>query len=253
MTIELPKIIGHRGAKAYAPENTFVGLREAKDRGASWIEVDVMLTRDDTPILHHDYDFKRMARLDKSVAETDWAEAEGLDIGSSFSERFKGSLIPRLDRAIGLMGELGLGCNFELKPTPGRGEETAEVAMPVIQKLWPETLPAPVVSSFTVEALEAAQRVAPEVARGFLCEGLPRDWRELAGRLDCVSLHAQWDRITELEIREIKAEGYLVVVYTLNDPKAARRLDAWGVDAIITDAPDVIRAALGLETSAQDS
>lgn len=244
MTLELPKIIGHRGAKAYAPENTFVGMREAKDRGATWIEVDVMLTRDGVPILHHDYDFKRMAKLDKAVAETDWAEAEALDIGSSFSERFKGSLIPRLDRAIGLMAELGLGCNFELKPTPGRAKETAENALPVIQEFWPNHLPAPVISCFTLEALETAQRVAPGLARGFLCEDLPKDWRETAKRLDCASIHPEWDRITELELREIKAAGYLVAVYTVNDPKVAKRLDAWGADAIITDCPDVIRDAL---------
>jgi glycerophosphoryl diester phosphodiesterase len=245
MELQVPKIIGHRGAKAYAPENSFAGLRAAKERGAAWVEVDVMLTRDGVAILHHDYDFKRMARLDKKVAETDWAEAEGLDIGSSFSSAFKGSLIPRLDRAIGLMEELGLGCNFELKPTPGRAVETAEAALPLIQSLWPSRLPAPLISSFTLEALAAAQRVAPDLPRGYLVEGLPRDWRETAERLSCASVHMRGEDISELGLREVKAAGYLALIYTVNDPKAAKRLDRWGADAIITDAPDVIAAALG--------
>ena len=123
----------------------------------------------------------------------------------------------------------------------------------MIQKHWPKSLPAPLISSFSSEALETAQRVAPELARGLLCENLPKDWRERAARLQCVSIHPEHDRITELELREIEAAGYLVAVYTVNDPKAAKRLDAWGADAIITDVPDVIREALGFGALAQDS
>ena len=52
--LQLPKVIGHRGAMAYAPENTLESFREAHRRGATWVEIDVKLTADGVPIVMHD-------------------------------------------------------------------------------------------------------------------------------------------------------------------------------------------------------
>ncbi len=52
--LQLPKVIGHRGAMAYAPENTLNSFREAHRRGATWVEIDVKLTADGVPIVMHD-------------------------------------------------------------------------------------------------------------------------------------------------------------------------------------------------------
>jgi hypothetical protein len=54
MVQQLPRVIGHRGAKAVAPENTLASIRAAKACGCSWVEVDVMLTKDKVPVIHHD-------------------------------------------------------------------------------------------------------------------------------------------------------------------------------------------------------
>ena len=54
MAQQLPRVIGHRGAKAVAPENTLASIRAAKACGCSWVEVDVMLTKDKVPVIHHD-------------------------------------------------------------------------------------------------------------------------------------------------------------------------------------------------------
>ena len=56
-TMELPRVIGHRGAKAVAPENTLASIRAAKACGCTWVEVDVMLTQDKVPVIHHDVSF----------------------------------------------------------------------------------------------------------------------------------------------------------------------------------------------------
>src|ERR1700761_745137 len=68
--LQLPKIIGHRGAPAYAPENTLESFREAHRRGAPWIETDVKLTADGVPVLMHDDSLKRTTGVDRLVAET---------------------------------------------------------------------------------------------------------------------------------------------------------------------------------------
>ena len=63
--LQLPKVVGHRGAAAYAPENTLESFREAKRRGATWVEIDVKLTADSVPILMHDASLKRTMGVDR--------------------------------------------------------------------------------------------------------------------------------------------------------------------------------------------
>src|SRR5215813_4892194 len=72
--LQLPKVIGHRGAAAYAPENTLASFREARKRGAIWVETDVKLTADGVPILMHDESLKRTTGVDRLVAHTPRAE-----------------------------------------------------------------------------------------------------------------------------------------------------------------------------------
>jgi len=66
---QIPRVIGHRGACGYAPENTLVSLREAARRGVQWVEFDVMLSRDQVPILFHDEDLARTTNGHGRVAD----------------------------------------------------------------------------------------------------------------------------------------------------------------------------------------
>ncbi|MBL6653993.1 MAG: glycerophosphoryl diester phosphodiesterase, partial [Reyranella sp.] len=72
--LQLPKVIGHRGAAAYAPENTLDSFREARRRGATWVETDIKLTSDGVPIVMHDESLKRTTGVDRLVARTPRAE-----------------------------------------------------------------------------------------------------------------------------------------------------------------------------------
>ncbi len=80
----LPRVIGHRGAAASAPENTLAGLRAAAALGATWVEFDVMLTKDRVPVLFHDDNLRRITGRDALMAETSYAE-----LASSTSSRPK--------------------------------------------------------------------------------------------------------------------------------------------------------------------
>ena len=72
--LDLPRVIAHRGASAYAPENTLAAFTEAKRRGASWVEIDVRLTADSVPIVMHDASLRRTLGVDRLVAELQRAE-----------------------------------------------------------------------------------------------------------------------------------------------------------------------------------
>lgn len=229
--LQLPKVIGHRGAMAYAPENTLESFREAARRGASWVEIDVKLTADSVPIVMHDASLKRTMGVDHLVAEMRAADLP--------------AAVPTFEQAIACFAELGLGCNVEIKPCEGREEETGRAAVAMLRRLWPATLPAPLLSSFKDASLAAARAAAPEFARALLVDELKDDWRPRAGAVGAVGINTNGKRLTAPRALEIKKAGYLLSAYTINDPDVARLLLAMGVDCIITDAPDLILAGFG--------
>lgn len=238
--MRLPPLIGHRGAALRAPENTLGGIRRAAELGAPWVEVDVMLTADAEPILHHDYDFARTCAHPGPVADLNALAVAQLDAGSWFGFEWEGEPVPFLEDAMELFAELGLGANLELKPTPRRAAETAEAALDLVTRGWPDGLPAPLISSFTRECLEVARDLAPDLPRGLLYEELPSDWTRDAAELEAVSIHLWRQGLTRAQVHAVQGEGYQLAVYTVNDAEEARRLIEWGVDCLITDVPDTI-------------
>ena len=229
--LQLPKVIGHRGAMAYAPENTLASFREAKRRGASWVEIDVKLTADAVPVLMHDPSLGRTMGIDRLIAETPRAELP--------------QEVPTFEEAIDCFRELGLGCNVEIKPCEGREAETARTTVETLRRSWPASLPAPLLSSFEDLSLLTAYQTAPEFARALLIEVLGDDWQARALAVAAAGINVNGKLLTAPRAVEVHKAGYALSVYTINDGDVARALVGMGVDCVITDAPDVILRALG--------
>jgi glycerophosphoryl diester phosphodiesterase len=242
--LKLPRVVGHRGAATYAPENTLASLREARARGATWVEFDVKLSGDGVVMLMHDDSLKRTAGLDRLASATPWTEISGLDAGIWMAPRFAGHRVPSFAQAITCLGEEDLGANIEIKPSPGREAETARATVEMLRTHWPPHLPTPLLSSFQDAALAAALESAPEYPRAILIDELKDDWRARAEAVGAAGVNTKGAKLTAARAAEIKAAGYLLSVYTINDPAKARALVAMGVDCVITDSPDVIVAAL---------
>ena len=244
-TPALPRVIGHRGAAAAAPENTLVSLRKAKELGASWVEFDVKLTRDGVPILMHDERLERTTDGRGEVALTTLNDLQKLDAGGWFDPAFRGEPVPTLEAALALCAELGLGINVEIKPCPGRAAETARVTVEVLQARWPGGLPAPLISSFERSCLAVARELAPELPRGYLARGLPLRWRAELARYDCRTLHLNARRVGARQRAAVLGAGVPLLLYTVNDPEHARELLEAGVAAVFTDRVGEVVAALG--------
>jgi glycerophosphoryl diester phosphodiesterase len=242
--LRVPRVIGHRGAAAEAPENTLASIRKAKELGATWIEFDVKLSSDGEPILFHDDRLDRTTDGRGPVAATALAAIRRLDAGSWFGPAFRGEPVPTFEEALGLCAELGLGINVEIKPCRGREAETATVAVAALLRLWPRDLPAPLISSFAPECLRVAREMAPEVPRGYLADRLPRNWRDLMARHDCASLHLNRRWLGVRQRTAVSAAGVPLVLYTENDGARARRHLESGVTSVITDHIDRVLAAL---------
>lgn len=241
MTFKLPKIIGHRGAAAYAPENTAVGIHSAADLGVDWVELDVKLTKDFIPIIFHDSTLERTTNGFGQVQDHTWSEIQELDAGSWFSESFTGEGILSLERAIDIMIERNLGFNLEIKPCEGREVETAEVALDMISSIWDEQNSL-LISSFATECLETSKNMALDIYRGLLVDGLPDNWLELAKDLDVKSINLNGNNVslTKDDIHTITETGHQIMAYTINDASHANTLMSWGVSSFCSDQPDIL-------------
>ena len=234
----LPRLVGHRGARGSAPENTLVSIRRAAELGAPWVEFDVKLTADGHPILMHDETLDRTTDGVGPVAAATWDAIRRLDAGTWFGPAFAGERVPDLAETLALLGELGLGANVEIKPCPGREAETGALVAREVARLWPRALPPPVLSSFAEASLAAARDAAPEVARGLLVTDIPPDWPLRLRRLGCVALHAGERQLLRPAVEEVKARGVPMLAYTVNTPERAQLLWSWGVDCVATDWPE---------------
>jgi glycerophosphoryl diester phosphodiesterase len=240
----LPAVIGHRCARAVAPENTVAGLRQAAALGVGWVEVDVRLSADGVPVLLHDPTLQRTTDGRGALARTRLEAVRRLDAGSGFDAAFAGEPVPTLAEFLTAALTLGIGVNLELKGHPGDPLALTRAVLAVAQPLWqPGGLgfgrPPPLLSSFDLPCLEAAAQLAPDWPRGVLLDLIDRDWPAWADGLDATAIIVNHQRLSSPDlVAELGDGGRAVLVYTVNDPQRARRLRAWGVAAVISDRPD---------------
>jgi glycerophosphoryl diester phosphodiesterase len=237
--LDLPSVIGHRGAASYAPENTLAGFRAAKAIGCAWVEFDVRLSADGGLVVCHDDALARTTGARGRISKLPLAALRSLDAGSWFAAGFTGEPLPMLDEALTLCRNIGLGANIEIKAERGRGPATAAAVAACLAQLG-ETRPPVLISSFHVHAVEAAAAMMPAIARGMLWRRLPRNWRRIAARLGCATIHCGQTDLTKGEAAQVREAGYPLLAYTVNTAARARELFTWGVASVFSDAPDII-------------
>lgn len=238
----LPAVLAHRCGGRLAPENTLAGLPVALAHGCGGVEFDVMLDASGTPVLIHDETLERTTDGRGRVADTPDDILFGLDAGSWFDSRFAGERIPTLDAAAQRCLAAGLAVNLEIKPSRGTDRATAECVAPRAAALWAAAPGQVLLSSFSERALELAATLAPGLRRGLLVDAIPRDWLARCRRLGACALHVNHRHLDRADVAAVRGVGLWVVTYTVNEPGRAAELFAWGVDCVITDRPDRVRA-----------
>ncbi len=238
--IKLPFLIGHRGTRAYAPENTCAAFQLAKVYGISWVELDVALTRDDELVVIHDETVDRTTNGTGHVADLLYSDINKLDAGGWFCLECQGEKIPRFVDVIDVLAACELGVNIEIKPTPGKTVETAQKTLSLLKSHWPDALPTPLISSFDWDALSIVAEEAPWLPIGMLFHEWDDSAYAVAERLNAWSLNLNANDATAARVAEIKARGYEVLCYTVNDAAFAKKLQSYGVTAVFTDYPDLL-------------
>lgn len=237
-----PKIMAHRCGGALAPENTLPGLRLAALAGCGGVEFDVMLSAAGTPALIHDETLERTTSGNGKVSAAHDEVLFSVDAGIKHHRAFVGTRVPRFDEAIQLCRALGLFANVEIKPATGFERQTGATVAQAAMAGWADAGHLPILSSFSETALGAAMMAVPRLPRGLLFERLPADWKSRCEKLAVIAVHLNGRHLDQATAKAIKAEGYRLLTYTENDPHFARTLLGWGVDTVVTDRPDIVRA-----------
>ncbi|WP_318374938.1 glycerophosphodiester phosphodiesterase [Enterobacter sp.] len=234
-----PHIVAHRGGGKLAPENTLAAIDTGARFGHTMIEFDVKLSQDGQIFLLHDDNLERTSNGWGMAGRLPWSDLLQVDAGSWFSRDFKGEPLPLLSQVAQRCREHGMMANIEIKPTTGTGPLTGKTVALAARELWADMTP-PLLSSFDIDALEAAQQAVPELPRGLLLDEWRDDWRALTTQLDCVSIHLNHRLLDEARIAALKDAGLHILVYTVNKPERAAELLRAGVDSICTDSIDII-------------
>ena len=234
-----PRWVAHRGAGKLAPENTLAAFRYGASHGYRMFECDVKLSSDDVPFLMHDATLGRTTNGRGVGGEAPWSVLSQLDAGSWHSRAFAGEPLASLESIARYCLHNSYFLNIEIKPTPGTERHTGEVVARHAQRLWKGAAVPPLLTSFSLQALEGAQAAAPQLPRGLLLDTLRAGWIESALMLGCVAVvcnYALWDTST---VTQAKSAGFKTLSYTVNDEWAAQRLIDLGTDGIITDRVDL--------------
>jgi glycerophosphoryl diester phosphodiesterase len=240
-----PRCLAHRGGGTLAPENTLAGLKRGMEAGFRAVEFDVMLARDGVPVLMHDPRLGRTVQGAGNVSDHDAAALAAMDAGAWFGPQYAGEPVPLFADYARYCKAHGVWMNVEIKPAPGHEEATGGVVARMAAALFADELAAgqveraPLLSSFSEAALAAARAGAPHVPRALLLDRVPADWLARARTLDVVAIHANHRHLTARRAAAIKAAGFGLFCYTINDPALARRWLAQGVDAFCTDRIDL--------------
>ncbi|MEM7260288.1 MAG: glycerophosphodiester phosphodiesterase family protein [Pseudomonadota bacterium] len=237
----MPQIIAHRGASAHAPENTLAAIQAAADAGATWIEIDVNISRDGIAVLHHDDGLERCTDGSGLVIEKDLAALRDLDSGSWFNQSFQGEQIATLEECIALANRLSLGINLEIKPCSGWEIPTTQRIAKTITAA--DQLPPMVISSFSHIALIEVKKHLPDIPRGSLFLVAPPDWQALTDEVAASTIHLHANSLlNRTDVDAFHQHGLGVYCYTVNTTEEATEIFNLGVDGVFTNYPQELLA-----------
>ena len=251
--------IAHRGGGWLAPENTLAGFQTGLQAGFRAFECDVKLSADGVPFLLHDDLLDRTTQTSGRASWRAWEQLAQLDAGSAFkaplaAEPASGETraratanlhqrIPSLQSVAALLAGQDIWLNLEIKPdadaSAARQAEWGARIAQAAATLWVDAVRPPSLSSFSIPALQGALCTAPRLPRAWLCEALPRHWREAAQALALQALHVDARRCAPELVQAAHAAGLQLRLYTVNNAHAMAQWCAAGVDGLFTDAIDL--------------
>lgn len=253
-----PRTVAHRGASAYAPENTLAGADKADQLDIDWVENDVQRTKDGELVVVHDETLDRTTNVEEvfpdrapwKVGDFTAEELAQLDAGSWFAPEFAGERVPTLKSFLDRISENGQKLLLEIK----KPELYPGIEKEIIEELRTEGwLRAGkrddlAIQSFDADSMRSIHALAPRVTTGFLGTPAVSELTTYAGFVD--QINPRYTEVTKEYVQAVKqvqgvhGKPFEVYSWTVDDGPTAVSLVEMGVDGVISNRPDVVREAI---------
>jgi glycerophosphoryl diester phosphodiesterase len=238
LDLPTPLAFAHRGGAADGDENTAEAFGRAVELGYRYVETDTHATSDGVAVVFHDRDLRRMAGDRRRVHDVTWRDLASLRVGGA-------AAVPRLDEVLDAWPQIRF--NIDVKAAPAIGPAAAAVRRAGVAGRV-------LLASFSDDRLARIRReVGPDVATSMGARSVAKLWA--AARLGrpvrvpagvvAAQVPARQGGVRVVNRRFVDRAhrlGLQVHVWTIDDPTEMRELLDLGVDGIMTDRIDVLRA-----------
>ena len=232
------KVIAHRGASGYAPENTMEAFLLAIEQGADGIELDVQLSRDGIPVVIHDETIDRVTDRTGYVKDYTLQELKELTVLKDRFPQYSQSKIPTLKEVLEAVKPSGIQVNIELKTGiywyPDIEKKVAEIVEETGMK---EKI---IYSSFNHYSVQRIKEIVPDAETAYLYSDVILNVEDYARKTKVDGLHPAVYHVKMADFLKGYIEsGLNVRVWTVNEEADMKALTEAGVTAVITNYPDV--------------
>jgi glycerophosphoryl diester phosphodiesterase len=232
------RIIGHRGARGEAPENTLDGFQYIHDLGIRAVEFDVRQLKDDELVIMHDDNFLRTTGIDKNIYQCSSSELQSYNQASIWLDWKKFEVTPTLQHALNIMQDFE-HIEVEVKAVATMTE--AEKLVVELQKQLHGFEQTAVITSFDVKIHQTLKQQYSTFKRGLLIEQDIKE-RAIEQALELGCCQIGWmNALATDEIIQATQQAHLnISVWTVNDVDRAKHLQSLGIDGLITDFPKMM-------------
>lgn len=230
-------ITAHRGSSGSAPENTMAAIEAAVEQMADRVEIDVQETSDGQLVIFHDSTLKRVAGINKKIADLTYEELQEIDVGSWYGKEFAGERIPTLQEVMEYAkGRIDL--NIEIKSAGAKSQVPTKVLELVNEYEMQEQC---VITSTSLAYLKQIKEQQPDIRTGYIISAAYGDYYS-SEYIDFISIRSSF--VTETLMEHSHEAGKNVHAWTVNSVGEMKRLKLLGVDEVITDHPVLAREIL---------
>ncbi|MCP9208298.1 glycerophosphodiester phosphodiesterase family protein [Streptomyces sp. HD1123-B1] len=250
--------VAHRGASAYAPENTLAAVDAADELGIDWVENDVQRTRDGELVIMHDTTLDRTTDVEQlfpdrapwKISDFTLDEIEKLDAGSWFSPEFAGEGVPTLEEYMDRVSDNHQKLLMELKAPELYPGIERQALRELRREGWLDGKHRKrlVIQSFNATSMRTVHGLRSDITTGYLGTPAVGDLPQYAEFADQINpsyrtIDAGYVAAVHA-VRGAHGRPMEVFTWTVNDGPSAVAVARMGVDGIITNKPDVVRDAL---------
>ncbi len=239
--------IAHRGFSGKYPENTMLAFKKAVEAGADGIELDVHFTKDGEVVIIHDERIDRTSDGEGYVVDFTYAEISGFDASAGFAGVYGFNRIPTLREYFELVKPIeGFITNIELKTSINEYPGIEKVVLELIDEFGLEDRI--IISSFNHYSIMRTKAINPRIKCGFLESSWIYNFGEYTKTRGVECVHPLYLSLNEESVSEIKSNGIQINTWTVNKEADVERLYNLGVDAVISNYPDMVKGVIdGLE------